>query len=266
MSTLVGVLVRENRLKIDAPAPVPAWGNVDDPRHAITLGQLLRMTSGLAIEETGSGFDPASRMLFTERDMAGFAESQPLARTPGTQFEYSDANTLVVSRIVRDATGGSSKDVGEFAQRDLFDLLGMHSVVFETDATGTPVGAVGVLASARDWAKLGELYAHDGVVNGQRILPEGWVRYSAKPTLGSAYGAGFWTNAGSGLRSMAPLAASLPGDMLFASGQLGQRVYVIPSEDLVIVRLGVTQKFPDFDFAGDTRLIQDVLGSLHSGS
>ena len=259
MSTLVGLLVLQGRLDIHAPAPVAAWGAPGDPRHAITLDNLLRMTSGLDIAQTGSGFDPASRMLFTERDMAGYAEAHRLARPIGSRWDYSDASTLIVSRIVRDAAGG---DVQAFARHALFDPLGMKTAILTTDATGTPVGSTGVLASARDWARLGELYARDGVIGGQRLLPEGWVRYSASSTLGSSYGAGFWTNDGPDPNAKGRIRGGMPCDMLFASGVMGQRVYVIPSADVVIVRLGITQKWPDFDIAGDIRLVREVMQAL----
>jgi CubicO group peptidase (beta-lactamase class C family) len=118
------------------------------------------------------------------------------------------------------------------------------------------------LASARDWARLGELYARDGMVGGQRLLPEGWVRYSGAATLGTSYGAGFWTNAGPDPDAQGRIRAGMPCDMLFASGVLGQRVYIIPSADVVIVRFGVTQKWPDFDIAGDARLVRDVRAAL----
>ena len=259
ISSLVGVLVRQGRLDIHARAPVAAWAAPDDPRHAITTDNLLRMTSGLAIAQTGSGFDPASRMLFTERDMAGFAEAHPLARPIGSRWDYSDASTLIVSRIVRDAAGG---DVQAFARRELFEPLGMKTAILTAVATGTPVGSTGILASARDWAKLGELYARDGAVGGQRILPEGWVDYSATSTLGSSYGAGFWTNRGPDPDARGRAHGGMPCDMLFASGVLGQRVYIIPSADVVIVRFGVTQKWPDFDIEGDKRLVREVLAAL----
>jgi CubicO group peptidase (beta-lactamase class C family) len=264
ISALVGVLVRMGRLKIDQPAPVPAWSEPGDPRHAITVDNLLRMTSGLDIAQTGSGFDPAARMLYTERDMAGFAESKPLARPVGTRWDYSDASTLIVSRIVRDAVGHNAADVLGFARRELFEPLGMRTPILEVDATGTPVGSTGMLASARDWARLGYLYAHDGVVGGRRILAEGWVRYSATPTLDSDYGAGFWTNTGSARNALGRVLGGMPCDVLFASGVLGQRVYVLPSRDLVIARLAATQKWPDFDILGDLRFILDVLATLPS--
>jgi len=262
ISTLVGVLVRQGRLDIHAPAPVAAWSGAGDPRHAITTDSLLRMTSGLDIAQTGSGFDPASRMLFTERDMAGYAEAHRLARPIGSRWDYSDASTLIVSRIVRDAAGG---DVQAFARRELFDPLGMKTAILTTDATGTPVGSTEVLASARDWARLGELYARDGVIGGQRILPEGWVRYSAASTLGTSYGAGFWTNDGPSPEARGRVSGGMPCDVLFASGVLGQRVYIIPSADVVVVRLGLTEKWPDFGIAGDVRLVREVLAALPAG-
>jgi len=262
ISTLVGVLVRKGRLSLDGPAPVPAWSDPRDPRHLITIDNLLRMTSGLSIAQTGSGFDPAARMLYTERDMAGYAEARPLARPPGTRWDYSDASTLIVSRIVRDAVGGRAADVLQFAQRELFTPLGMRTPVLEFDATGTPVGSTGLFASARDWARLGYLYAHDGVIDGHRILPEGWVRYSVTPTLNTDYGAGLWTNEDAARSAAGRIRGGMPHDAFYASGVLGQRVYIMPSQDLVIVRLAVTQKWPDFDIGGDLLLIREVLASL----
>ena len=261
ISTLVGILASQGKLDVHAPAPVAAWAGPGDPRHAITLDNLLRMTSGLDIAQTGSGFDPASRMLYTERDMAAFAEAHRLARPVGSRWDYSDASTLIVSRIVRDAAGGDAAGVLGFARRELFAPLGMTTATLEVDATGTPVGSTEMLASARDWARLGYLYAHDGVIGGRRILPEGWVRYSATSTLGTTYGAGFWTNDGPSPEAAGRIRAGMPCDALFASGVLGQRVYIMPSNDLVIVRFGITQKEPDYDIAGDMRLVREVLAS-----
>jgi len=136
----------------------------------------------------------------------------------------------------------------------------MKTAIIATDATGTPVGSTQILASARDWAKLGELYARDGVVSGRRILPQGWVRYSATSTLGTSYGAGFWTN--DGLDAKGRIRNGMPCDMLFASGVMGQRVYIVPSTDVVIVRLGVTEDWPDFDIEGDEQLVREVLAAL----
>jgi len=131
----------------------------------------------------------------------------------------------------------------------------------EMDATGTPIGSTHILASARDWARLGLLYLGDGVVGGQRILPQGWVRYSKTSTLGTSYGAGFWTNDGADDFARGRVEAGMPCDAFFASGNLGQRVYILPSRKLVIVRLGTTMP-PDYDIAGDLRFMRDVLAAL----
>ena len=261
-NALIGILVRQKRLSREQPAPVAEWGNPSDPRHDITIDQLLRMTSGLAMEESDSGFDPVSRMLFLEPDMAGFAERSRLKAAPGTMFDYTSGNTLILSRIVRDAAGGHAQDVVEFARKELFEPLGITTATMEFDSTGTPVGSIYVFATARDWARFGELYLNDGVANGRRILPEGWVDYSAAPTLNADYGAGFWTNRGAHGHGAQRIKAGMPEDSFYGSGNLGQRVVIIPSERLVIVRLGLTHA-PGFDMPGLLRLTRETSTALH---
>jgi CubicO group peptidase (beta-lactamase class C family) len=258
INALVGILVREGRLDTTAPAPVPEWRAAGDPRAAITLDELLRMTSGLALDETDSGFDPVSRMLFLEPDMAAFAARAALRDQPGTRWNYTSGNTLLVSRIVRDTVGGRAEDVAAFAHAELFAPLGMRNVRLCFDAAGTPVGSTLILASARDWARFGNLYLTDGSVGGRRILPTGWVRYSTKPTDGSDYGAGFWVNAGAAQNARGRVAAGMPQDSFFASGKNGQRIVVVPSRGLVIVRMGATVAPPDFDIAGLERLVVEA--------
>lgn len=261
-SALIGILVRQNKLSVDQRAPVSEWDDPSDPRHAITIEQLMRMTSGLALEESDSGFDPVSRMLFLESDMAGYAESAHLKAAPGTTWEYTSGNTLILSRIIRDTVGGHAEDVVEFARKELFEPLGITTAMIEFDATGTPVGSIYVFASARDWARFGELYRNDGVVNGRRILPEGWVRYSAASTLDTGYGAGFWTNREAhGEDAAARIRLGMPEDAFYGSGNLGQRVVIIPSQGLVIVRLGLTHS-PGFDMKGLLRLLSETSAAL----
>ena len=254
INAMLGILVRQQRLSMDQRAPVAEWAN--DERREITLDQLLRMTAGLDLNENHSGFDPASRMLYVERDMAGFAQRARLKSRPGAIWNYTDCNTLILSRIIRDAVGGRAEEVTAFAQRELFAPLGIRNMLIEFDSTGTPVGATHMFAPARDWARFGSLYLNDGAVNGKRILPEGWVAYSSRPTLGTHYAAGFWTAVGRDSLT------GLPADAFFASGHLGQKVLIVPSKKLVIARLAVIHKPADGDMAGLEKLYADVVAAM----
>ena len=264
-SALIGILVRQGRLSITGPAPVAAWRDPSDPRHAITVEQLLRMTSGLALDETNSGFDPSSQMVYTAPDMAAFAEAAGLKAAPGTRYHYSSPSTLLLSRIVRDAAGGRPEHVLRFAERELFAPLGMRHVTLELDAAGTPIGSTYVYATARDWTRFGMLYADDGVVGGRRILPEGWVDFSAAPTLGSrdGYGAGFFTNRGDSEFGRRRVRGGMPADSFFASGTQGQRIVIAPAERLVVVRLGRSQDWATFDIRGLIDLVAEANAALN---
>jgi len=263
VSALIGILARDGQLAVMQPAPVPAWSDPGDPRHAITVDELLRMTSGLPLDEYRGGWDRASRMWFLESDQAGFAETASLDAPPGTVWNYSDGSYAILARIIRDRVGGSAADVFRFAHRELFDPLGMRSVTVEFDATGTPVGSRSMLASARDWARFGVLYLNDGVVGGQRILPEGWVAYSSSQTLDTGYGAGFWINVTDreisqwGIQWGMPHA---PRDTFFAFGYLGQYVVIVPSAHLVVARFGITHR-RGFDTATVGQLVADVIAA-----
>jgi CubicO group peptidase (beta-lactamase class C family) len=263
-NALIGILVRQGKLAVDQPAPITAWQDPNDPRHRITIDQLLRQTAGLALLQDNSGFDTNARMLFIERDMAGFASNAALTTAPGTHWAYTDGNYLLASRVIRDAVGGKASDVIAFAQRELFAPTGMKHVTLEFDATGTPLGSGYLFASARDWARFGLLYLNDGMAGGQRILPKGWVEYSSKPTLDTGYGAGFWVN--NGAAGQAPWGLpwgmpNVPRDAFFAMGFMGQHVVIVPSERLVVVRLG-TSHHRDGLILGADRLVADVIAAL----
>lgn len=266
ISALTGILVRQGKLAVNAPAPVAAWQNPDDPRHAITVDNLLRHTSGLAMGSSlnaslASALAPVNRMKYIERDMAGFAETCPLETAPGSAWNYHDGNYLILSRLIRDAAGGHAADVLRFARRELFDSLGMRNVTLEFDATGTPEGSAQMLAPARDWARFGLLYLNDGVVGGKRILPEGWVSYSAALTPNGwvGIGAGFWTNRGDSKGSRFRTSLGMPADAFYASGTFGQYVIIVPSERLVVVRLGTSGN--QYEIASVSRLVADVIAA-----
>ena len=267
MSALTGILVRQGKLKLDGPAPVAAWQNPDDPRHAITVDQLLRHTAGIALGSSlqaslGSVLEPVNTMKFAEDDMAAYAASMPLATAPGTVWNYHDGNTIMLAHLIRNAAGGKPEDALAFARRELFAPLGMNHVTLQLDGAGTIEGSSEMLASARDWARFGQLYLNDGVAGGKRILPEGWVNYSATATPNAwvGIGAGFWTNQGDSFGAKFRIKHGWPRDAFFAKGTIGQYTIVIPSERLVIVRLGRSPNAPPQE-DGVFDLVRDVVAT-----
>jgi CubicO group peptidase (beta-lactamase class C family) len=257
-NALLGILTRKGRLSPSIPAPVAEWGDPSDPRHDITIEQLMRMTSGLALDETNSGFDPSSQM-FIHRDMAGFAVHAPLVVPPGTRWAYSSATTQILARIIREAAGSPEQAV-ELAWRELFDPLGMRRVTMQFDGAGTMLGFGNMLASARDWARFGLLYLNDGAIGGKRILPEGWVAFSTTATPDTDYGAGLWTNKSWHDNARGRVKAGIPPDAFFALGLLGQRMVIMPTQRMVVVRLGDSVE-PEGDMRGVARLVKDVIAA-----
>ncbi len=256
-NALVGILVNEGKLSVSQPAPVAAWQK--DVRQQITINDLLRMQSGLAWNETYFAVSDVTRMIFLSEDMSSGAVHQPLTHSPGTVWSYSSGTTNILSQIIREAVG--EERYLQFPYQALFAPLGMSSAVWETDLSGTFVGSSYLLASARDWAKFGTLYLNDGIWRGQRILPKGWVKYTTDPVTMAPqrqYGAHFWLNAGEIDNPADRPFPDVPTDCYFAQGFNGQNVFIIPSRQLVIVRLGVTSR-GNFD---QNRFLSDVLASF----
>lgn len=241
-NALVGILVQTGKLMLDEPAPVPEWQTPGDSRKKITLNHLLHMSSGLEFGEESYGpWDDVTYMLLRVPDMAAFAAKKKLAAEPGTKWYYSSGNTNIICRIIRRVVGEA--DYIPFPRRELFEPIGMFSAVIELDASGTFVGSSFMYATARDWARFGQLYLHDGIWAGRRILPEGWVKYTTTPVPESAnkdYGAHFWLKIPKKYRSNKGKDA-LPNDVFHAVGHEGQFLTIIPSRGLVVVRLGLTR-------------------------
>jgi CubicO group peptidase (beta-lactamase class C family) len=241
---LIGILVRQGRLRVDQPAPIAAWASPADIHHAITIDQLLRMDSGLPFDETGRAMQPSNLMWFRQTDTAAYAARMPLAHPPGTVWGYSNLSYALLSKLISDATGSTAADAETFVRDELFAPLGMNHSVIETDESGTLLGFGSLYASPRDLASFGQLYLDDGVVNGKRMLPEGWAAYARSQTLDTGYGAGFWTNLvnkGSVPVWNAPWGMPrLPKDMYYARGAFGQYIIIVPSERLVVVRMGLS--------------------------
>ncbi|HNP16867.1 MAG TPA: serine hydrolase [Fulvivirga sp.] len=246
-ATEVGMLVKDGKLDVMQPAPLDLWKN--DARKDITIDQLLRMSSGLKWDENYAGPSSATNMLFKSADMGAFAMKQPLAYTPDENWYYSSGTSNIISKIVRQTVGETEQQ--NFVRDRLFSPLGMTSAVIEPDASGTYVGSSYMYATPRDWAKFGLLYLHDGVWNGQRLLSEDWVKYVSTPTPKAPkgeYGAHFWLNAGEKGNPKNRYYPDAPQDIYSANGFEGQRVFIIPSKDMVIVRMGQTKGRGDFDF------------------
>ncbi|MDE2362086.1 MAG: serine hydrolase [Hyphomicrobiales bacterium] len=262
-NALIGLLVRDGVIDVTAPGEIAAWRAPDDPRREITIENLLRMESGLDFDETNSGFDANTHMLYLEDDMAAYsAEAKAIAR-PGTRWAYSSSGIVMLDRVLRDKIGGPDELV-RFAHERLFGPAGMSNVILGFDATGTFVGGTYSAMTARDWARFGQVFLDDGTIDGKRILPQGWADFSAAPTAAArlGYGAGFWTNRGDSFGAKARVDFGFPTDSYFGSGSMGQRLVVIPSEGIVIARLGRTADWPDFDIVGTGRLVREVVAAL----
>lgn len=254
-NALVGILVRDGLLDISERAPVADWNGPDDPRNAITTDDLLRMSSGLDWVENYSMPSGATNMLFKDQSMAKTAASVDLAYEPGTEWYYSSGTTNIISEIVRNVVG--DEKYWSFPYIELFHKIGISTATFEPDASGTFVGSSYLWMSPRDYARFGLLYLNDGVWEGERILPEDWVTYSSSPAPAAPngiYGAQFWRNGFDSFNF-----PDLPEDAYLANGYEGQRIMIIPSLELVVVRLGYTAT-DDFDMNG---LVRDVITALN---
>jgi CubicO group peptidase (beta-lactamase class C family) len=247
-AALTGMLAGEGLVHIDSPAGIPEWQALGDQRRFITLNHLLQMSSGLEYSEvyTAGSMSDVILMLYTTGDTAAYTLNKPLAQQPGTQFYYSSGTTNIISRINRKLFT-NHQSYFNFPQERLFSKLGMRSAVMETDASGTFVGSSYMYATPRDWAKIGLLYMQDGLWNGEQILPEGWVEYSLTPAESTAqgnYGAQIWLNAGSAVDPADRPMPQFPANMFYLSGFEGQNVVMLPDQELIVLRMGVTTRGP----------------------
>jgi CubicO group peptidase (beta-lactamase class C family) len=246
--TYFGILQKEGKLNINQTAPIAEWKN--DARKEITIHNLLQMNSGLAWEEDYTKISDVTQMLFQAKDMTNVQQKNPLVGKPNNHWIYSSGTTNLLSGILRKQFANHQAYL-DFWYNSLIDKIGMTSAILETDMSGNYVGSSYCWATTRDWAKFGLLYLHRGQWNGEQIFDPSWAKYVSTPTPTSKgqYGAQFWLNAGGKF-------PNAPKDMFYASGYQGQKVAIFPSDDLVIVRMGLSE---DFDF--DT-LYKDVLGSI----
>lgn len=230
---LVGRSVLAKKLAITDDHLRPEW---TDDRARITVDDLMRMQSGLTWDEEYDLGTPITEMLYSQPDMATFAASQPLAHPPGAYQQYSSGSTNILCDLLTKDSGNPA----DLPRTELFVPLGLSSAVWEPDGTGTPVCSSYLWATPRDWAAIGQLALQDGRWNGQQLLPAGWMKASTTATgvarsEEKGYAAGWWVNR----QADGTLVDSrLPADAYWAQGHDGQRLYVVPSADLVVVRLG----------------------------
>ena len=257
-NALIGILVGQGKLRIEDPAPVAEWMN--DERKNITLNHLLQASSGLAWSE--SYFLPGAdfhNMFIHSDDKAAYAISRKLEHTPGKYFEYSSGTTNILSKVIRRTVG--EENYHRFPYQELFQKTGMNHALLEPDASGTFVASSYGYASARDWARLGLLYLNDGMVNEERILPEGWVEYSTTPAPAAPmgeYGAQIWLNRGDPNNPHIVKFPGLPHEAIVFSGFEDNFVVIVPSKNLVVVRLGVTHN-DNFSISNLVTGIADLL-------
>ncbi len=245
-NALVGILVRQGKLNVMEPAPVDEWKN--DDRRNITLHHLLQMSSGLEWQEKYDTPSNATTTLFAATNASEPAIQSKLIIQPGKEFIYSSGTSNIISRIIRNHI--DSNEYYKFPYNELFYKIGMLNTTIEPDPGGTFVGSSFCFGTARDWARFGLLYLHDGMWGSERILPEGWVAYSSTPAPAAdqrPYGAHFWLNSkGDGIAENR-IYPSAPSDLFWADGFDNQKVFIIPSLDLVIVKLSSAQNYMDDD-------------------
>ena len=241
-SVMLASLEYRGLIDLAAPASVKEWAQ--DERAQIRMTDLLTMTDGLAFSEEYNPGDDATAMLFDSPSAADYVLAKPLAYEPGTHFNYSSGTANVLARLYQEALGSPAAARADYEQ-NIAAVLGFQNAVFETDAAGGFVGSSYLYASARDWARLGQVMLNAGEINGRRLFSADWVERATQQNASlnqPAYGYQWWLNAGNqSLRW-----PSLPEDSFAAMGNRQQLVMVIPSADMVIVRLGWTAgRYPD---------------------
>jgi CubicO group peptidase (beta-lactamase class C family) len=239
-ATLVGQLVHEGVYDLWAPAPVDEWQRADDPRRNIRLADLLRMSSGLRFvapqdpdHDRSRGYPDHLYVYTGAIDAHRWAITRPAQWPPNTVGRYRNSDPLTLNHLVRKAAVARGEEYLSYPQRHLFDKLGIRRMTLETDPYGNFLLQGYEVGTARDWARLGMLYLQGGVWQGERLLPEGWVDFVRTPAPAWSeprYGGMFWLNR--------TKEWPVPEDAYFMAGAGGQWTMIIPTHDLVVVRIG----------------------------
>ena len=257
-ATLIGILKHQGKLDLTQPLsrlnPFKHWSK--DNRKTITTENLLVMNSGLAWEENYETISDVTKILYLDQDITKRALNSKLTNPVGKNFCYSTGTSTLLSKVMESCV--PSESFSNFPYTNLLDRIGMYSAVIESDIIGNFAFGSYAWATMRDWAKLGLLYLHQGLWQSERIFDNDWSSYVATPKANNIYGAHFWTN------QNGKLYPNLPKDTYSMNGHYGQRVIIIPSKDLVLVRMGLTasrEDDPDLNLMTN-HLVADFLESL----
>lgn len=252
---LTGVLVEQGLVSLDDDHLFPEW---TDERADITIEHLLRMTSGLQWDETYDLGTPITRMLYLEPDMGEYVASLPLVHEPGTVQQYSSGNTNVLCKVLAERAGVAA----DLPRRELLEPLGLTSAIFEVDAAGIPVCSSYLWATPRDWAAIGQFALQNGEWNGEQLLPSDWMAKSltvvdVDETDDPGAGMGWRGNV---MLHDEPRWPELPEDTFYAAGHDGQKMLIVPSEGLVVIRMGFT---PEVDIDPSVvQLVEELIAAL----
>jgi CubicO group peptidase (beta-lactamase class C family) len=249
MSTVFGILQHQNKINVQDKAPIASWQK--DARKNISIHNLLQMNSGLEWDENYDEISDATKMLFLDRDMTLMQQEKPLKYKTNASWNYSSGTSNLLSGILRKQFK-THQEYLDFWYSDFIDKIGMNSMVVEADLAGNYVASSYAWATARDWAKFGLLYLNNGMWNGEELFTKKWVDYATTPTPTSngLYGAQFWLNAQNQFKDV-------PKNIYFADGYQGQRVYILPDQEVVVVRFGLSS----FD---ENVFLKGVIGSIQN--
>jgi CubicO group peptidase (beta-lactamase class C family) len=247
---LAGIMVGDGEIALDSPLPVAEWQvTANDPRREITLDDALRMSSGLEFSElyADMAISDVIHMLFGPgfADMGHFAADKPLLHPPGDHWSYSSGTSNMISRVLRDLSGGTENSYRAFMQNRLFAPLGIRNVEAEFDNAGTFIGSSLIFMTARDYARFGLLYQRDGMWDGERLLPPGWVDHGRRETPASKgrYGAHWWLDGYADPPQVAGAKLAFPPDTFMARGHEEQSIIIVPSKDVIVVCLSLVTEY-----------------------
>lgn len=241
---IAGTLAARGTLSLDEPVGLTQWNGT--PKAEITWRALLNMAPGLAWFEGYGGASDATTMLFSEPNQGAWAADRPLTSKPGTVFNYSTGFSNIAMLRMRQLLGGQHQAIYDHYQSALFAPLGIRNGVIEPDASGTPVGGARGFLRPVDWLRLGQLVEQGGAWNGDQVVPQDWIAFmTAASPASTSYGGSMWLPDSD---HVAPeVRAKLPKDLAFFAGHQGQFVIVVPSQNLVVLRMGIGL-YPDEDY------------------